>query len=121
MPGSVNDRERSKYFCPFETHRQRVHKQLRRQCRIDFECAEDARLQAQVLAQQWLYHDLADIQVQQQPQYERAGRPRKGETPSHFTYRVTAAVVEDDKAIEQAKQKAGRFIGAPCQKYYFIA
>jgi len=48
--------------------------------------------------------------VVEHPHYERAGRPKVGETPSRITYRLTAQVVADDAAIAKAKRKAGRFI-----------
>ena len=93
-----------------EKHRQQAETQLRRQGKTDFNCAEDARSQAQALAARWRYHTLAEVQVVEHPHYERAGRPKAGETPSRITYRLTAQVVTDDAAIARAKRKAGRFI-----------
>ena len=80
------------------------------QAQTDFSCAEDALTQAQILATAWRYHTLDALQVVENRHYAHPGRPKKGATPTQITYRVTAQVVADKKAIEHAKRKAGRFI-----------
>jgi transposase len=104
------DSDRRQMERQVEKHRQQAETQLRRQGKIDFNCAEDARCQAQALAARWRYHTLSEVQVVEHFHYERAGRPKVGETPSRITYRLTAQVVADEAAIEKAKRKAGRFI-----------
>ena len=97
-----------------EKHIEKQHKQaqkdFRAQCKTDFSCAEDARNQAQALAAQWRYHTLRELEVIERPHYRQSGRPKKGATPTHVTYRVTGTVVTDETVIEQAKRRAGRFI-----------
>lgn len=92
--------------------KQLVHatKQLRRQQTIEFNCAADARRQAETLATRWPYHRLSQLDVLEQHHYARSGRPKTGATPTRVTYRITAQIVADDAAIHQAKRKAGRFI-----------
>jgi len=104
------DSDRRQLERQVEKHRQQAETQLRRQGKIDFNCAEDARSQAQALAARWRYHTLSEVQVVEHPHYERAGRPKADETPSRITYRLTAQVVADETAIKQAKRRAGRFI-----------
>lgn len=104
------DSDRRQLERQVEKHRQQAETQLRRQGKIDFNCAEDARSQAQALATRWRYHTLSEVQVVEHPHYERAGRPKADETPSRITYRLTAQVVADETAIKQAKRRAGRFI-----------
>ena len=93
-----------------EKKRQLAKKQLRRQCKTDFSCAQDALAQAQALAANWPYHTLAESKVVEKLHYAQSGRPKKGATLTKVTYRVTAKVVADEMAIAKAKRKAGRFI-----------
>lgn len=98
-----------------DKQRQLAQKQLRRQCKTDFNCGEDALAQLQSLAASWRYHTVAESQVIEQLHYGQSGRPKKGATPTHITYRVTAKLVPDEAAIAQARRKAGRFILATNQ------
>jgi transposase len=104
------DSDRRQIERQVEKHQKQAETQLRRQGKVDFNCAEDARNQAQTLAAHWRYHTLAEVQVVEHPHYERAGRPQADETPNRITYRLTAQVVADETAIARAKRKAGRFI-----------
>jgi len=88
----------------------KANKQLRQLNRRDFACEADALKQAQKLAQSWSLHTLDSINVVAKPHYKQVGRPRKAATGSHYTYRVSAQVIEDDEATEGARRKAGRFI-----------
>ncbi|MEO1396920.1 MAG: IS1634 family transposase [Cyanobacteria bacterium J06634_5] len=93
-----------------EKQLKRAEKQWRTQQKTDFECAEDAFIQAQAIAYSWRYHRLSKLSVVEQPHYEQSGRLKKGATPTRITYRATAKVIADEAAIERAKRKAGRFI-----------
>ena len=93
-----------------EKQLKRAQKQWRAQQKNDFDCREDALIQAKASAHPWRYHRLSDLSVVEQPHYEQSGRPKKGATPTRITYRATATVVADEVAIERAKRKAGRFI-----------
>ena len=93
-----------------EKQLKRAEKQWRTQQKTDFECPQDALIQAQALSDSWRYHALTDLSVVEQPHYEQSGRPKKGATPTSITYRATATVVHEEAAIEHTKRKAGRFI-----------
>ena len=93
-----------------EKQRKQAQKDFRAQGKTDFRCAQDAYNQAQTLAAQWRYHTLSELKVIEHPHYGQSGRPKKGATPTHLTYRVTGTLVADEAAIEQAKRKSGRFI-----------
>ena len=93
-----------------EKQLKRAQKQWRTQQKTDFECAEDAMLQAQAIADSWRYHTLTGLSVVAQPHYEQPGSPKKGAVPTRITYRAIATVIADEAAIERAKRKAGRFI-----------
>jgi hypothetical protein len=88
----------------------RAEKQWSAQQKTDFECSEDALIQAKAIAHSWRYHKLSNLTVVEQLHYEHSGRPKKGVAPTRITYRAVATVGEDDAAIERAKRKAGRFI-----------
>ena len=73
-------------------------KQLRKLSRTDFACEADALKQAQQQAKAWPLHTLSSTQVVAKPHYEQSGRPSKDTPVSHYTYRVSAQVIEDDEA-----------------------
>lgn len=93
-----------------EKQLKQAQKQWRTQQKTDFECPEDAMLQAQSVANSWRYHTLSALAVTQQPHYEQSGRPKQGAVPIRMTYRASATIIADEAAIERAKRKAGRFI-----------
>jgi transposase len=104
------DSDRQQVDKQVEKHRQRAEKQWRTQQRTDFSCPDDALTQARKVAQSWRYHALAKLTVVKQAHHEKSGRPKKGAVPTHWRYRAMATVVTDERAIEGAKRKAGRFI-----------
>jgi len=95
----------------------RVHKklalapgELNRLMKRDFACAADAEIAADKLSQSWKYHLLGSLKIETNLHYAQAGRPRKDQEPEQITYRVTASIVEDSKAVKIARRRAGRFI-----------
>lgn len=88
----------------------KANQHLRKLSRTDFACEADARKQAEKLAQSWSLHTLDSMHVVAKAHYEQAGRPSQGATVSHYTYRISAQVIEDVQAVEGARRKAGRFI-----------
>lgn len=85
-------------------------KQLRQLTRTDFACEADALKRAQKLAQSWSLHTLGSMQIVTKAHYGKSGRPSKDTPVSHYTYRVSAQVIEDENAVAIARRKAGRFI-----------
>ena len=57
-----------------EKQLKRAEKQWRTQQKTDFECPQDALIQAQALSDSWRYHALTDLSVVEQPHYEQSGR-----------------------------------------------
>jgi transposase len=90
--------------------RHQAEQTLRAQATLEFRCEQDALIQTQKLGQRWPYHRLGEIEVIQKAHYDHPGRPKQGEVPTHFTYRICSTVVEDESAVVRTKRKAGRFI-----------
>ena len=93
----------------------KANQQLRHLSRTEFACEADALKQTQKLAQSWSLHTLGSINVVAQAHYDQAGRPRQETPVSHYTYRVSAQVIEEDGLVEVARRQAGRFILATNQ------
>ena len=89
---------------------QRADKQLRQLQQQTFACEADAQQAAQRLAAKWPLHQLAALRVESQAHYSKAGRPAQGQSPAHYSYRVSAEVVASPTAIALARRRAGRFI-----------
>ena len=98
-----------------QKHQIKAQQQLRRQQQVDFECAEDARIQLQRLAMGWKYHTLKEIQVDARAHYSGSGRPKSGCTPSRITYRARGVLEEDPDKVAIDRRKAGKFILATNQ------
>ena len=96
-------------------HQKGAQQQLRRQQQVDFECAEDAKLQLQRLARPWKYHTLKDVQVDAHPHYDRGGRPKADCAPSRIIYRARGILEEDPNKVDIERRKAGKFILATNQ------
>ncbi len=75
-----------------------------------FACETDALVAAKTLAKKLKYHRLTDIEVQLKRNYERPGRPRKGESPKRYTYHLQATLALNEAAVEAHRTQAGRFI-----------
>ena len=75
-----------------------------------FACETDALDAAKIYSKKLKYHRLTEIEVQLKPQYERPGRPRKGESPKHYTYHLQGTLVLDEEAVTLLRNQAGRFI-----------
>ncbi|WP_019503367.1 IS1634 family transposase [Pleurocapsa sp. PCC 7319] len=84
--------------------------ELKSLMRQDFACAADAKKAAEKLSRNWKYHSLELIDIETDAHYTKAGRPRKNQSPEHFTYRIEAQVVPVDEVIEIARRQAGRFV-----------
>lgn len=82
----------------------------------------DVREAIAALEKRWKYHCLG-AELSSQNHYEGAGRPKKGQAPSHVTWRVSGELVEDQEAIAVSQQgrglwarpeKGGSLQGPPC-------
>jgi transposase len=75
-----------------------------------FACETDALDAAKTFGKELKYHRLTEIEVQLKPQYERPGRPRKGESPKRYTYHLQGTLVLNEEAVTLLPNQAGRFI-----------
>ncbi|MGV2828803.1 hypothetical protein ACLFKQ_13000 [Myxosarcina sp. GI1(2024)] len=71
-----------------QQHLESARKQLKQLGKQDFACVSDALAAAAQLNQGLRYHQLDQIEVVSQPYYTQAGRPRKGQAPDGYHYRL---------------------------------
>ncbi len=93
-----------------ERQQQQQAMKLRQLSRQDFACETDARTAASRFERALRFHCLQDLQLISQPHYDKGGRPRKDEQPSHWSYRIQAQLQPHSETIEAAMAEAGRFI-----------
>lgn len=73
-----------------------AEKDLKKLGRQYFHCLQDAQQAAQQWQQQWKWHTLADIKIQEHKKYKQAGRPT-GADPATISYTIEAQLqVEQD-------------------------
>lgn len=75
-----------------------------------FRCEADAKAAAAAFDKTLKYHTLAQIQVHPKAHYAKAGRPRKDDVPTHYTYQLSAPLVLDEAKVQKYRRQAGRFI-----------
>ena len=75
-----------------------------------FACEADALQALTAFANKLKYHTLSDIQVIQKPHYRKRGRPKQGDSPSHYTFHLQATLVVDEAVLQAHRTQAGRFI-----------
>jgi hypothetical protein len=109
-----NNKRRQSEQQKLETHTNKTksiqQKALKRLMKQKFERAKDAKKIAKQFSNKMKYHQLEKIKIVKQVHYETVGRPAKNASPNKVSYVIKAKLVEDLKAIERSKQKAGRFV-----------
>ena len=58
------------------------------------------------------YHNLSASQIVSQPHYLQRGRPNPDQQPTHYSWHIQSALVENPITIAAKRQQAGRFIVA---------
>jgi transposase len=86
------------------------NKQLQQLSTQAFACEADALQAAQAFGQSLQYYLLQNLQILTKPHYSKPGRPSQGETPSHYTFHISAEIVPKPEAIQRLRSQAGRFI-----------
>lgn len=76
----------------------------------EFACEADALSAATDFEKTLNYHLLSELKIITKPHYQRRGRPRPGDEPSHYTYHIQATLIENKVVIETYRNQAGRFI-----------
>lgn len=56
------------------------------------------------------YHNLSACQIVAQPHYLQRGRPNPDQQPTHYSWHIQAALVENPITIAAKRQQSGRFI-----------
>jgi transposase len=87
-----------------------AQKQLQNLSQQDFACAPDALAAAEQLNQRLRYHRLEQIEVVPHPYYTRGGRPRKGQAPDGYHYRLQGTVSLEEEVVALARTRAWRFV-----------
>jgi len=75
-----------------------------------FACQADALAAAQAFGKTLKYHSLCDIEIQQTPHYDKAGRPTKETAVTHYTHSIEATLCLNESVVERYRCQAGRFI-----------
>ncbi len=93
-----------------QAQHQLAQKQLQQLSQEDFACDPDALAAALKWSKKLRYHRLEQIEVVTHPYYKKAGRPKKGQAPDGYHYRIqgTLAVKEEARAVTSTR--AGRFV-----------
>ncbi|HEY9613166.1 IS1634 family transposase [Allocoleopsis sp.] len=89
-----------------------AQKQLQQLELSNFACAPDALASAQHWSQKLRYHHLSQLEVVPHPYYNKAGRPRKGQAPDGYRYRLQGTLMIKQEVVALAQRRAGRFIVA---------
>ena len=93
-----------------QQHLESAQKQLKQLGQQDFACAPDAKAAAQQWNQRLRYHRLDQIEVVPRLYYRKAGRPRKGQAPDGYHYRLQGTLTVREEVVALARTRAGRFV-----------
>ena len=97
-----------------QQHLETAQKQLRHLEQQDFACAPDALAAVQQWNRKLRYHCLDQIEVVPHSYYNQAGRPRKGQAPDGYRYRLQGTLTVKEEVVAPARTRAGRFVLATC-------
>ena len=93
-----------------QQHEELAQKQLQQLGQQDFACAPDALAAAAKWSKKLCYHRLEQVEVVPHPYYKKAGRPRKGQSPDGYHYRLRGTLSLKEETITLASRRAGRFV-----------
>ncbi|MBE9170518.1 IS1634 family transposase [Pleurocapsales cyanobacterium LEGE 06147] len=93
-----------------QQHLEKAQKHLRHLEQQDFACAPDALAAAEQWHKRLRYHRLNQIEVVPYPYYNQAGRPRTGQTPDGYRYRLQGTLTVKEEIVALARRRAGRFV-----------
>lgn len=106
-------REEANFRKQLQKERQQVEKTLWHLTNQEFANASEASKAIQK-TKRGRYHRL-ETQLLEVGKHKRQGRPRKGEIPASFVYKVKGRVIEDEETIAHSLQRKGKFIVATNQ------
>jgi transposase len=91
-------------------HQDTAEKQLQELGQQDFACQADALAAAKKWSKKLGYHNLEQIEITEHPYYQKAGRPKKGQIPDGYNYRVQGILTVKEDVVALGPRKAGRFV-----------
>lgn len=85
---------------------------LRRLCRQEFACREDAAEATETFAAEYLddHHRLSETRIEEVAHYGKRGRPAAGTVPEEIRYRIRTELIRDEAAIEAELEHSGRYL-----------
>jgi transposase len=89
---------------------EQAQQQLKHLEQQDFACAPDALAAADQWGKKLRYHHLSHLEVVEHPYYNKAGRPRKGQAPDGYHYRLQGTLRVAEEVVALARRRAGRFV-----------
>jgi transposase len=93
-----------------QQHLDAAQKHLRHLEQQDFACAPDALAAAEQWHKRLCYHRLGQIEVVPHPYYNQVGRPRTGQAPDGYRYRLQGSLTVKEEVVALAKRSAGCFV-----------
>ena len=89
-----------------QQHLEKAQKQLQHLGQQDFACVPDALAAAEQWNKRLRYHRLSQIEVVPHPYYRKAGRPRKGQAPDGYRYRLQGTLTLFEEVVALALKKS---------------
>ena len=93
-----------------QQHLEEAQKQLAHLGQHDYACVPDAMAAAEEWNKKLRYHRLSQIEVVLHPYYSKPGRPRKGQVPDGYRYRLQGSLSVKEEVVTLARRRAGRFV-----------
>ena len=93
----------------------RAEKALKKLGRQHFHCRQDAEQAAQQWQQQWKWHGLTQLKIQEHKKYGQAGKPAPG-TPATLSYTIEAELQVQQSSFDAEVFKRSLFILATNQQ-----
>lgn len=106
-------REEANFRKQLQKEQQQVEKTLWHLTNQEFATASEAQ-EAIQKTKRGRYHQL-ETHLLEVPKHKHQGRPRKGEIPASFVYKVKGRIIEDEETIAHSLQRKGKFIVATNQ------
>ena len=85
-------------------------KQLQKLCQKRFACQKDAEQALADFRKRLSLTEIENISVYKEAVYSGKGRPKKGQQPDSYEYRLSGQVITLLKKVEEAKKQSGVFV-----------
>lgn len=92
-----------------------AQKELRQRKRQNFACEKDAFAAAEKWSKGLRYHTLKELRVTSHPYYKQSGRPRIGQKPDGYHYRIEGTLTLKEESVNKREKKGGKvYSGHQC-------